>query len=262
MAIAALAPPVADAQMRLLFGGQLEYQYPIDADVYGGGMRDNTWGRDVRGLTAPTGESRNQYYSFSTHDALFLPGLMQGVRFGEKPRFSFELTESLLWFSYAPSRDLDIVYDRFQIPILATARLRFFPTANWHPTLLAGAGAYYMDTRVSGGDLYNQARNPAATDEPEGEGLPAERNFFRNDIEFRESAWAFGVHAGAGFEVQLLSQLLLVLDVTWSVVPVDTFDVVFVRGDSLDDFHWEKRNVSGDAGGLRGGLGVRYLMIP
>ncbi|MCZ7585222.1 MAG: hypothetical protein M5R36_18850 [Deltaproteobacteria bacterium] len=263
--LAACAVPPVQADMGIQVGAALEYFTPLQTEMWGGAMASNSWGRDIAGIEYSTGTARNQFYTYNRYDRMIVPALRQALHWDNG--FAVELSESWLWLSWAPNKDVDILYDRVMVPIRLAAKYRFFPTGNFHPTVAAGGGMHYVSTVISGTDLYDQRRNPNYESEgqPEGETdetIPAPRQYFRDQRRFAQSVWAPGWHVAAGFEAELSYPISVFLEFRYWSVPMDTIDAVRVREGNAQDWHWEERDVSGDAGGLTGLVGIAYLFLP
>jgi len=260
------APAVSRADVGFFLGASWEYFWPRDSEMFGESMASNSWGRDIAGISYSTGTDRNQFYTFNRPNRLMSPGLSQSIVWDSG--VSIELAERWVWLQWAPNRDVDIVCNHMMVPLTLTPRYRFFPGARFHPTISLGFGYYYFNTRISGDDLYDQTRNSnyedealVGEDEPPSH-QPEPRRYLRKEREFSRSGWYPGYHGGLGFETQLSDRLSFTLEFCWSLIPVKTIDVVRVREGNVEDWHWEEREISGDAGGLHTTLGISYLFSP
>jgi len=245
------------------FGASLEYFHPLDADLWGQTMANNSWGRDIAGFKDSVGKDRNSFYTFNRYNGIVSPGLSQSLTwdFG----LSVELAERWQWLIWAPNKDVDIIYDRIAVPITVTPKYSFLPTGSFHPTVSAGVGVYYFYTHIYGDDLYDQHRNADFPNEGIGTqpdpDIPTPKEFFRTPRDFKANDWFVGGHVGAGFDLDLGNQLLLSLAFRYSIVPAESIEAVRVREGNIHDWHWEEGKIKGDAGGVSGSVGLSYMFL-
>ncbi|MCC6159994.1 MAG: hypothetical protein IT350_18220 [Deltaproteobacteria bacterium] len=261
VAFACFAVP-ASADTFAGIGAVIDYQYPLDSEMWGATMTDNAWGRDLVGIEHSVGADRNQFYTWNRPDRLIAPGLE--CHYGWSWGLSLHGDVRWLWLSWAPNQDVDIIMDRVDVPLLATAKWSFNNDGRWRPNVFAGGGVHYVSTRIFGKDLFDQARNPnfdsetlPEPDSDEAGNAPEPRRWLKESREFARSDWAPSAHAGIGLDVALRESLILAVAATYDVVPMDTIEAVLVRDDA-DEWHWVEKEISGDGGGIHGAVSIHY----
>jgi len=259
----ALIPLAANADLYPVLGASVEYFWPAEAEMYGSRMAPNSWGEDIKGISYSHGTDRNQFFTPSRFDRIFSPGLTQSIAwdFG----LSVELAERWMWLIWAPNRDVDIVYNRIMVPITITPSWTFNKGGNFRPVIGAGVGYCYVNTNIAGQDLYDQRRNDNYNREgdPEpgasgDENVPEQRLFIRESREFSREAWVPEAHAMAGLELGINDRLSVTGQVRWSVMMMETIDIVRISENSSDNWHWEEQKIKGNAGGFHGTIGITY----
>lgn len=244
------------------FGALLDYQGPLDPEMYGGGMSDNAWGRDLLGISHSHGDARNQFYTWNRPHLLVSPGLdgFYGWDFG----LSIHLRTKWTWLSWAPNRDVDIVMDRVQVPVELVPTWSFNTAGRVQPKLFAGGGIQYVSTHIFGRDLFDQRPNPNFDDEttPEpgadaGDNTPEPRRFFKDDREFGKSGWYPIATAGAGVDFVLSDSARLGASVAYSSQPMETVEAVLVM-DGPEAWHWVEKSIEGDGGGIHAGVSIHF----
>ena len=60
-------------------GASVEYFHPLDADLWGQTMANNSWGRDIAGYKDSAGKSRNSFFTFNRYNGIVSPGLTQSL---------------------------------------------------------------------------------------------------------------------------------------------------------------------------------------
>ena len=172
-----------------------------------------------------------------------------------------ELTEQVMFLHYSPNRDVDIAFDRL------TLKWTFLNDNKVRPFVEGGGSLNYVITRVAGQDLFDQQRNPdydlddsddadsAQNDDPEGFEPSDEARYLTDRHEWGMAGWFPGYHAVAGVQILLKKELALSVTVRYEGLPIESLDVKFVFYSS-DQWHWKKRKLTGDAGGLGASVGV------
>lgn len=257
-------PGLAFAGSHMAVGGALDLFFPLDADMYGKGLTDNSWGRDILGKEYSVGEDRVQFVGPNRYSVILSPVLIQSYFWDRGP--GIELSEQFQYLFFSPNKDVDIGYERFMVPIRLTFKWTFRPDKKVRPFIGAGGGIIYTLTHISGKGLYDQERNPDyTTDDTEdadsgldGQDDSGARPFFTENREFGRSGWYPGVHATAGVDIKLKYDLALVLGLRYEYVPIETIEVEFVS-DGIDEWHWKERKLEGDAGGIAASVGVTYV---
>jgi len=253
---------VAPASAEIGIG--FEVFVPSDPDLYGKGLVDNNWPDYVRNeFEWRSGEDRVQLYNLSSYDRLISPVLYQRLNFGAGSTFSWgvELSERFRWLIFAPAKDVDIVFERQEIPLYLTpfVRLSF---GKFDALLGAGGGAIYATTEVFGKDLFKQEANPFY--DPEDEESEEPRAEYKSQ-RFGRSAWSFGWMAKLGFGYEITPTLRLGLDFEYSGFSLESLEPEIVD-DGYDpdadvvQYHWKEKTVNGDAGGISVILGIAYQL--
>ncbi|MCB9487739.1 MAG: hypothetical protein H6684_03295 [Deltaproteobacteria bacterium] len=263
-AVLLLGSPLAAFGADFGIGADLEYFRPLDPEMYGETMASNTWGRDIKDLSYSTGTDRNQFYGPNRPTGMLVPGLTQ--EWAHESGFSVKLAEKWLWLVWSPNVDVDIVFQRTMVPIELTPQWTFNKAGKVRPTVFVGGSANYVVTTIDGNDLYDQNRNenyPNETvpedDDPGASGAAEPREYFRDKRSFGEDGWYLGAHAGAGVQVELQPGLYLEGTLRWSTIPIESIEAVRVREGNPDDWHWEEKELTGDAGGISASVGVMYF---
>ena len=251
-----VSPAVAE------LGAGLELFLPSDPDMYGKGLVDNNWPDYVRNeFDWRSGEDRVQLYGPSSYDRLVSPVLFQRIEFGAGSSFSwgFELSERFRWLMFAPAKDVDIVFERKEVPfsLVPFGKLTF---GKFDVMFGAGGSAIYATTSVSGKDMFRQEANPYY--DPEDEESDEPRAKYESQ-RFGRSGWTFGWLAKISIGFKLKESLRLGLDVEYSGFTLESLEPEIVD-DGYDpdadivQFHWKEKTISGDAGGIGVILGISY----
>ncbi len=258
LAVLWIAPTYAEV------GVGFEAFIPSDPDLYGKGLVENNWPDYVRNeFDWRSGEDRVQFYNLSSYDMLLSPVLYQRLDFGAGDTFSWgvELSERFRWLIFAPAKDVDIVFERQEIPIYLTpfARLSF---GKFDVLFGAGGGAIYATTEVFGTDLFRQEANPYY--DPEDEESEEPRARYKSQ-RFGRSAWSFGWIAKISIGYELTSSLLVRLDVEYSGFSLESLepkiaDDGYDSNADLIQYHWKEEAIDGDAGGIGIVLGIAYQL--
>ena len=259
----AIIPLAAKADLYPVFGASVEFFWPVEPEMYGSRMAPNSWGEDIKGYSYSHGTDRNQFFTPSRFDRMFSPGLTQTVAwdFG----LSVELAERWIWLIWAPNRDVDIVYNKTMVPVTLTPYWTFNKGGKLRPMIGAGAGCVYVNTNISGKDLYDQTVNDnydsEGSPEPGNTGMdnvPEQRLYLRKSREFSQEDWIPEAHAVIGLELALNDRLSLTGQLRWSYMKMETIDVVRVSRGNTESWRWLEQKIKGNAGGAHGIIGLTY----
>lgn len=259
-----LVPSLAFAGSHVGIGAALDGFFPLYTEMYGSRMVDNSWGRDMFGKDWSSGEDRVHFVGPNRYSMIFSPALAQTYFWDWG--LGIELTEQIQYLHFAPNKDVDITFDRFMIPMRLTVAWTFFTTKKVRPFAGVGASLNYVVTRVAGKDLFDQRRNPDYYEDDSDDADSAanaddeennERAFLITRHEWGLDGWYPGVHGVIGVRVPLTEELMLNVAARYEALPIESIDVAFVS-DGDEQWHWEKRKLEGDAGGLGASVGVLY----
>jgi len=231
---------------------------PINSEMYGGKLIHTEWGKQIEGLSWSQGPSRVQYYGVNRYNYMLSPKLTQAISFDMG--LILELSESFTWMMFAPNSEVDIIYQRLMIPLLLTPKYEFkLAGGKVRPYIGAGGGVYFVNTHISGKDLYDKKPNPkyveqANSDTNKGNNEP---EYIFKTHKFGTERWVPGCQGVVGVNLRATPQLYVNLGVNWSYIPVTD---VYAQLNKINQntWNWESKRKNGDAGGPSLDIGVNY----
>jgi hypothetical protein len=254
-----LALPTLAQALTINFGASLDALFPGDPDAYGDRMIGNDWGKQIRDKDFSTGSGRADFVSPNRTTFLLAPVLVQSVE--TDSGVTIEMTQSVNYLFYSPTKELDVTFERFNVPLRLGARYTFMRERRFRPQIGAGGSLHYVVTRIAGKDLFSQKIDPDFVDELS----PTEQQYHPDgDFEYETmqhewalSGWYGGWYALIGAQVGFNEKLALSFAVRYESVRIRTLDAA-LDAESEDVWTWKKREFNAEAGGVTGSVGILY----
>lgn len=242
----------------------LEAFFPLNPDLYGKTLINNNWPDYVRSeFDWRSGEDRVHLFTPNSYDRLFSFYIAQRANFGTNKSLGWgiELSERFRWLLFAPAKDVDILFERQEIPISLVPFVKIL-FGKFDTIVGAGGSAVYHTTQIFGKDFYKQEENPFY--DPNDEESEEPKAIYDSQ-RFGRSAWSFGWMAKVGFGYNLKNSMRLSLDIEYSSFSLESLEAKIVDDDpekkaEIAEYHWKEKTLKGDAGGISVILGVSYIL--
>ncbi|MDP8255776.1 MAG: hypothetical protein P9M14_08505 [Candidatus Alcyoniella australis] len=245
--VLAVAAPAAAHRSGIAVGLSLDGIVPLDSDIYGATMLDNDWAKTMSGITYSYDSQGASYYGPNRESLVLGPALQ--FKYISRIGLGFEISERFSWLYFQPDSEVDVGFSQLVLPTLITLKYQMFlgERDQIRPFVGVGAGAYYVQSVISGPDLQDRQLDPGAA--------AGERDYLYQSQRFERSGWAAGYHGLIGLDYFVtrrvgLSAALSYETCRWTGVEAELID------DGDGTWHWQEYDLDGDLGGIGLRLGL------